>query len=145
MKKNYSLQRQYIYRGWILPTPWLHISVRQYFFHHTTERPTPVNPYSALLAANLYALLPGQPEARREFFPTSSYVQIPPVHQTDEIFACRNWKWCRWIPEDFLNSSKAAYRFMGKLLNNKMHWHIPRLINTGKTPTYGRPLAQLKR
>jgi len=42
-------------------------------------------------------------------------------------------------------NTKAAYRFMGKLLNNTKRWQIPRLINTDKTPAYGRALALLKR
>ncbi|NJD86189.1 DDE domain-containing protein, partial [Candidatus Erwinia dacicola] len=50
---------------------------------------------------------------------------------------------------DFYLSSrrhtKAAYRFMGKLLNNTKRLEIPRLINTDKAPTYGRALALLKR
>ena len=41
-------------------------------------------------------------------------------------------------------NSKAAYRFMGKLLNNTKRWQIPRRINTDKAPTYGRALALLK-
>ncbi len=50
---------------------------------------------------------------------------------------------------DFYLSSrrhtKAAYRFMGKLLNNTKRLQIPGLINTDKAPTYGRVLALLKR
>ena len=42
-------------------------------------------------------------------------------------------------------NSKAAYRFLGKILNNVKGWEIPRLINTDKAPTYGRALALLKR
>ena len=42
-------------------------------------------------------------------------------------------------------NSKAAYRFMEKLLNNTKRWQMPRLINTDKAPTYGRALALLKR
>ncbi len=42
-------------------------------------------------------------------------------------------------------NSKAAYRFLGKILNNVKGWQIPRLINTYKAPTYGRALALLKR
>ncbi len=39
-------------------------------------------------------------------------------------------------------NSKAAYRFMGKLLNNTKRWQIPRLINIDKAPTYGRSRIQ---
>lgn len=42
-------------------------------------------------------------------------------------------------------NSKAAYRFLGKILNNMKGGQIPRLINTDKAPTYGRALARLKR
>jgi IS6 family transposase len=42
-------------------------------------------------------------------------------------------------------NSKAAYRFMGKPLNNTKRGEIPRLINTDKAPTYGCALALLKR
>jgi hypothetical protein len=42
-------------------------------------------------------------------------------------------------------NSKAAYRFLGKILNNVKGWPIPRLINTDKAPTYGRALTLLKR
>jgi len=42
-------------------------------------------------------------------------------------------------------NTKAAYRFMGKLLNNTKRRLIPRLINTDKAPTYGRALGLLKR
>jgi len=41
-------------------------------------------------------------------------------------------------------NSKAAYRFLGKILNNVKSWQIPRRINTDKAPTYGRALALLK-
>ena len=41
-------------------------------------------------------------------------------------------------------NSKAAYRFLGKILNNVKSWKIPRRINTDKAPTYGRALALLK-
>nr|WP_141305843.1 IS6 family transposase [Escherichia coli] len=41
--------------------------------------------------------------------------------------------------------SKAAYRFLGKILNNVKKWQIPRFINTDKAPAYGRALALLKR
>lgn len=43
------------------------------------------------------------------------------------------------------NNSKAAYRFLGKILNNVKKWQIPRFINTDKAPAYGRALALLKR
>ncbi|VDA76053.1 Putative transposase (identified by ISEscan HMM) [Klebsiella pneumoniae] len=49
---------------------------------------------------------------------------------------------------DFISSrrnSKAAYRFLGKILNNVKKWQIPRFINTDKAPAYGRALALLKR
>uniref|UniRef100_UPI00398C4A34 DDE-type integrase/transposase/recombinase n=1 Tax=Salmonella enterica TaxID=28901 RepID=UPI00398C4A34 len=42
-------------------------------------------------------------------------------------------------------NSKAAYRFMGKSINNVKKWQIPRFINTDKAPDYGRALALLKR
>ncbi len=35
-------------------------------------------------------------------------------------------------------NSKAAYRFLGKILNNVKKWQIPRFINTDKAPAYGR-------
>ena len=38
-------------------------------------------------------------------------------------------------------NSKAAYRFLGKILNNVKKWQIPRFINTDKAPAYGRALA----
>ena len=31
-------------------------------------------------------------------------------------------------------NSKAAYRFLGKILNNVKKWQIPRFINTDKAP-----------
>lgn len=43
------------------------------------------------------------------------------------------------------HNSKAAYRFLGKILNNVKKWQIPRFINTDNAPTYGRALALLKR
>ncbi len=42
-------------------------------------------------------------------------------------------------------NSKAAYLFLGKILNNVKKWQIPRFINTDKAPAYGRALALLKR
>ncbi|TRT03155.1 IS6 family transposase, partial [Salmonella enterica subsp. enterica serovar Panama] len=42
-------------------------------------------------------------------------------------------------------NSKAAYRFLGKILNNVKKWQIPRFINTDKEHAYGRALALLKR
>uniref|UniRef100_UPI00313DC785 DDE-type integrase/transposase/recombinase n=1 Tax=Escherichia coli TaxID=562 RepID=UPI00313DC785 len=42
-------------------------------------------------------------------------------------------------------NSKAAYRFLGKILNNVKKWQIPRFINTDKAPANGRALALLKR
>lgn len=41
-------------------------------------------------------------------------------------------------------NTKAAYRFLGKILNNVKRWQIPRYINTDKAPTYGRALSLLK-
>jgi IS6 family transposase len=41
-------------------------------------------------------------------------------------------------------NTKAAYRFLGKILNNVKQWQIPRMINTDKAPTYGRALSLLK-
>lgn len=41
-------------------------------------------------------------------------------------------------------NSKAAYRFLGKILNNVKQWQIPRFINTDKSPICARALAQLK-
>ena len=41
----------------------------------------------------------------------------------------------------FLSSrrnSKAAYRFLGKILNNVKKWQIPRFINTDKAPPWSR-------
>ena len=49
---------------------------------------------------------------------------------------------------DFISSrrnSKAAYRFLGKILNNVKKRQILRFINTDKAPAYGRALALLKR
>ncbi len=34
-------------------------------------------------------------------------------------------------------NSKAAYRFLGKILNNVKKWQIPRFINTDKAPAHG--------
>lgn len=42
-------------------------------------------------------------------------------------------------------NSKAAYLFLGKILNNVKQGQIPDVINTDKSPTYARALAQLKR
>ncbi len=42
-------------------------------------------------------------------------------------------------------NSKAAYRFLGKILNNVKKLADPRFINTDKAPAYGRALALLKR
>lgn len=42
-------------------------------------------------------------------------------------------------------NSKAAYRFLGKILNNIKGWQIPRPINNDKAPTNGRARALLKR
>jgi IS6 family transposase len=43
-------------------------------------------------------------------------------------------------------NSKAAYRFLGKILNNVKKWQIPRFINTDKAPAYGRACsAQTRR
>ncbi|XYX39528.1 IS6 family transposase [Candidatus Erwinia dacicola] len=75
----------------------------------------------------------------------------------DETYVKVNGRWAylyravdsRGCTIDFYLSSrrytKAAYRFMGKLLNNTKRLQIPRLINTDKAPTYGRALALLKR
>ncbi|BEG55988.1 hypothetical protein VEV11M_43810 (plasmid) [Escherichia coli] len=41
-------------------------------------------------------------------------------------------------------NSKAAYRFLGKILNNVKKWQIPRFINTDKAPALI-ALALLKR
>lgn len=49
----------------------------------------------------------------------------------------------RTHPLSSRRNSKAAYRFLGKILNNVKGWKIPRLINTDKAPTYGRALALL--
>ena len=74
----------------------------------------------------------------------------------DETYVKVNGKWAylyravdsRGCTVDFYLSSrrntKAAYRFMGKLLKNTKRGQIPRLINTDKAPTYGRALALLK-
>ncbi|WP_407213927.1 transposase [Escherichia coli] len=51
---------------------------------------------------------------------------------------------CRFYLSSRRNS-KAAYRFLGKILNNVKKWQIPRFINTDKAPAYGRALALLKR
>lgn len=42
-------------------------------------------------------------------------------------------------------NTKAAYRFMGKLLNNTKRRQITRLINTDQAATYGQALVLLKR
>jgi IS6 family transposase len=36
----------------------------------------------------------------------------------------------------FRRNSKAAYRFLGKILNNVKKWQIPRFINTDKAPLW---------
>ena len=41
-------------------------------------------------------------------------------------------------------NTQAAYRFLGKILNNVKQWQIPQFINTDKAPTYGRALPWLK-
>ncbi|MEL2304243.1 DDE-type integrase/transposase/recombinase, partial [Klebsiella pneumoniae] len=38
-------------------------------------------------------------------------------------------------------NSKAAFRFLGKILNKVKKWQIPRFINQDKAPDYGRALA----
>ncbi|GAA6573867.1 IS6 family transposase [Klebsiella pneumoniae] len=61
------------------------------------------------------------------------------------------WYWrnpsdlCPWHMDSSRRNSKAAYRFLGKILNNVKKWQIPRFINTDKAPAYGRALALLKR
>jgi len=42
-------------------------------------------------------------------------------------------------------NSKAAYRFLGKIINTVKKWQIPRFINTDKAPACGRALAPLNR
>ncbi len=43
-------------------------------------------------------------------------------------------------------NSKAAYRFLGKILNNVKKWQIPRFINTDKAPAlWSRACSALKR
>lgn len=75
----------------------------------------------------------------------------------DETYIKVNGKWAylyraidsRGCTIDFYLSSrrnsKAAYRFMRKLLNKAKYGQIPRLINTDKAPTYGRAMAQRNR
>jgi IS6 family transposase len=41
-------------------------------------------------------------------------------------------------------NSNVAYRFLGKILNYVKGRQIPHLINTDKTPTYGRARVLLK-
>lgn len=77
--------------------------------------------------------------------------------QMDETYVKVNGRWAylyravdsRGRTVDFYLSSrrnsKAAYRFLGKILNNVKKWQIPRFINTDKAPAYGRALALLKR
>jgi IS6 family transposase len=74
----------------------------------------------------------------------------------DETYVKVNGRWaylyravdrgphCRFYLSSRRNS-KAAYRFLGKILNNVKKWQIPRFINTDKAPAYGRALALLKR
>ncbi len=40
--------------------------------------------------------------------------------------------------------TKAAKRFLGKALKGLKSWEQPRMINTGKAPTYAAALAELK-
>ncbi|PJW96364.1 IS6 family transposase, partial [Escherichia coli] len=42
-------------------------------------------------------------------------------------------------------NSKAAYRFLVKILNRVKKWQSPHFINPAKAPAYGRALALLKR
>ncbi|GHL51364.1 hypothetical protein ECZU29_62140 [Escherichia coli] len=43
-------------------------------------------------------------------------------------------------------NSKAAYRFLGKILNNVKKWRIPRFINTDKARLWSRACsAQTRR
>ncbi|BCY50453.1 hypothetical protein TUM12129_51440 (plasmid) [Klebsiella pneumoniae] len=74
----------------------------------------------------------------------------------DETYVKVNGRWAylyravdsRGRTDFYLSSrrnSKAAYRFLGKILNNVKKWQIPRFINTDKAPAYGRALALLKR
>ena len=42
---------------------------------------------------------------------------------------------CRFYLSSRRNS-KAAYRFLGKILNNVKKWQIPRFINTDKAPAW---------
>ncbi|OID52056.1 transposase, partial [Acinetobacter baumannii] len=83
----------------------------------------------------------------------------PPTicNSADETYVKVNGRWAylyravdsRGRTVDFYLSSrrnsKAAYRFLGKILNNVKKWQIPRFINTDKAPAYGRALALLKR
>ena len=80
----------------------------------------------------------------------------PPTicNSADETYVKVNGRWAylyravdsRGRTVDFYLSSvnsKAAYRFLGKILNNVKKWQIPRFINTDKAPAYGRALALL--
>jgi IS6 family transposase len=63
----------------------------------------------------------------------------------DETYVKVNGRWaylpgrrqpgphCRFLSSSRRNS-KAAYRFLGKILNNVKKWQIPRFINTDKAP-----------
>lgn len=41
-------------------------------------------------------------------------------------------------------NTRAAYRFLGKILNRVKGWQVSRFINIDKAPTYGRALALRK-
>ncbi|HAZ8026423.1 IS6 family transposase [Acinetobacter sp. RF15A] len=66
------------------------------------------------------------------------------IYRWVQRYAPEMEKRLRWYWRNPRNS-KAAYRFLGKILNNVKKWQIPRFINTDKAPAYGRALALLKR
>jgi transposase, IS6 family len=77
--------------------------------------------------------------------------------QMDKTYVKVNGRWAylyravgsRGGPVDFYLSSrrnsKAAYRFLGKILSNVKKWQLLRFINTDKAPTYGCARVQRKR
>ncbi|MHB7273186.1 DDE-type integrase/transposase/recombinase, partial [Klebsiella pneumoniae] len=79
--------------------------------------------------------------------PAFEWVHVQ-LHQQKGMISLSPPTICNSAVDFYLSSrrnSKAAYRFLGKILNNVKKWQIPRFINTDKAPAYGRALALLKR
>ncbi|QOH45095.1 IS6 family transposase [Klebsiella pneumoniae] len=107
-----------------------------------------------ILPPNIVALITEMEKRLRWYWRNPS--DLCPWHM-DETYVKVNGRWAylyravdsRGRTVDFYLSSrrnsKAAYRFLGKILNNVKKWQIPRFINTDKAPAYGRALALLKR